>query len=97
MRFASLTGGAQDTPPLTWFASKPRSPKETAKALFETSVSARAAGVICSASVDFVYTMMGDWPVLSVSPGPAYTFVPTAILPPRAPAESVASVARHVS
>ena len=53
-----LTGGAQDTSPPTWFASKSRSPMETAETLFEMSVSAKAAGVVCSASVDFVHTPM---------------------------------------
>ncbi len=32
---ASFTGGAQGTSPPTWFASKPRAPKETAETLFE--------------------------------------------------------------
>ena len=55
LMFPSFTGGVQDTTPPTWFTSKSRSPKEAAEALFETSVSARAAGVACAASVDFVY------------------------------------------
>ena len=45
---ASPTGGVQDTSPPTWFASKSRSPKETAETLFDTSVSARAAAVVCA-------------------------------------------------
>ena len=36
-------------------------------------------------------------PLLPVSGGTAYTFVPAAILPVRAPPEPAASVARHVS
>ncbi len=47
---ASYTGGAQDPSPPTWFASKTRSPKETAKTLVGTSASARAVGVVCSAT-----------------------------------------------
>ena len=31
-------------------------PKDTAETPFETSVSTRAASIVCSASVDFVYT-----------------------------------------
>ncbi len=45
---ASPTGGVQDTSPLTWFASKSGSPKETAETLFDTSVSARATAVVCA-------------------------------------------------
>ena len=55
---ASISGGVQDTSPPTRFASKSRSPKETAETLFEKSVSARAVSVVCSASLDFVYTTM---------------------------------------
>ena len=57
---ASFSGGVQGTSPPTWFASKSRAPKETAETLFETSVSARAAGIARTASVDFVYTTQGE-------------------------------------
>ncbi len=40
---ASFSGGAQDTSPPTWFASRSRSPKETADRLFETSVSGQTS------------------------------------------------------
>ncbi len=55
---ASLSGGVKHTSTPSWFASKSRSPKETAETPFETSASAMAAGIALRRSQGHVDALM---------------------------------------
>ncbi len=55
---ASPSGGAKDTSTPSWFASKSRSPKETAETLFETSASPMPAGIALRRSQGHVVAPM---------------------------------------
>ncbi len=55
---ASLSRGVKDTSSPSWYASKSRSPKETAETLFETSASAMAAGIAFRRSQAHVDALM---------------------------------------